>query len=97
MTSREPIQVRVVIVEARALKGQEGESDLVNPAVRINLEAGPIKRSLRTNIFRDVSSVFFNETKVFQEVRLFVQEGRPIVEMLDELYEDLELEDLRQV
>ena len=67
MTSREPIQVRVVIVEARALKGQEGESDLVNPAVRINLEAGPIKRSLRTNIFRDVSSVFFNETKVFQE------------------------------
>ena len=37
------------------------------------------------------------ETKVFQDVRLFVQEGRPIIEMLDELYADLELEDLRQV
>ena len=67
MTSREPVQIRVILIEARALKGKEGESDLVNPAVRVNLDAGPIKKSQRTNIYKDVSSVYFNETKIFEE------------------------------
>jgi len=57
MTTREPVQIRVMLIEARGLKGKEGESDLVNPAVRVNLIAGPIFRSQRTDVFRDVRCV----------------------------------------
>ena len=67
MSSREPCQIRVILVEGRGLKGKEGDSDLPNPAVRVNLIAGPVKKSQRSNIYTDVSSVYFNETKIFEE------------------------------
>ena len=67
MSSREPCQIRVILVEGRGLKGKEGDSDLPNPAVRVNLIAGPIKKNQRSNIYTDVSSVYFNETKIFEE------------------------------
>ena len=66
MSSREPVQIRVILVEGRGLKGKEGDSDLPNPAVRVNLIAGPVKESQRSNIYVDVSSVYFNETKIFE-------------------------------
>ena len=67
MSSREPCQIRVILVEGRGLKSKEGDSDLPNPAVRVNLIAGPVKKSQRSNIYTDVSSVYFNETKIFEE------------------------------
>ena len=67
MSSREPCQIRVIIIEGRALKGKEGDSDLVNPAIRVNLIAGEVKKSQRTAIYVDVTSVYFNETKIFEE------------------------------
>jgi|TARA_B110001469_G_C9620253_1_gene309068 hypothetical protein len=67
MSSREPCQIRVILVEGRGLKGKEGDSDLPNPAIRVNLIAGPVKKSQRSLIYTDVSSVYFNETKIFEE------------------------------
>lgn len=37
------------------------------------------------------------ESKVFQEMALYVQEGKPVLKILDEIYADTQLEDLRQV
>ena len=37
------------------------------------------------------------EGKVFKELELFLEEGRPIARALDLLYDELKLEDLRQV
>ena len=37
------------------------------------------------------------EEKVFAEIKLYVREGRPVVEQLDRLYAELRLNDLRKV
>lgn len=54
MTTREPFQIRVHLIEARGIKGQAQESDLVNPVIRVSLEAGAVKKSQRSAIYKDV-------------------------------------------
>ena len=54
MTTREPYQIRVHLIEARGLKGQAEESDLVNPVIKVSLEAGQVKKSQRSAIYKDV-------------------------------------------
>ena len=44
MSTREPHQIRVHLIEARGLKGKSGESDLVNPVAKISLDAGNVQR-----------------------------------------------------
>ena len=85
MATREAHQIRVHLIEARGLKGKANESDLVNPVVRVNLEAGNVKKTLRSAIYKDVSSVFFDEHMIFSQdlARDEFNEGRIQIQMED--------------
>ena len=54
MTTREPYQIRVHLIEVRGLKGSVGESDLVNPVIKVSVDAGAVKKSQRSSIYKDV-------------------------------------------
>ena len=62
---RDPCQVRVHLIEARQLRGTGAA--LPNPLAKVQLSAGTVKRMQATEMFQDTSSVYFDETKIFNE------------------------------
>ena len=62
---RDPCQVRVHLIEARQLRGTGAA--LPNPLAKVQLSAGTVKRMQATEMFKDTSSVYFDETKIFNE------------------------------
>ena len=70
---RDPCQVRVHLIEVRGLKGtgflMDGATTaLPNPLAKVQLSAGSVKRMQATEMFQATSSVYFDETKIFNEM-----------------------------
>ena len=69
---RDPCQVNVHLIEVRQLKGTSFLLDgitraLPNPRCKVQFSAGTVKRMQATKTFKAMPSVYFDETKIFNE------------------------------